>query len=466
MKKDVKEIVQDTIRKYQMIEPGDLVIIGVSGGPDSLALLHLLTALQTDLDFRLHVAHVDHSFRGKEAEEEARWVEKTASQWGVPCTLTKINVPEVAREKGVSSQEAGHFVRRRFFQELLQKLGAQKIALGHQADDQAETLLMHFLVGTGLEGLQGIIPVNRPLIRPLIFLRRKEIELYCQENALEPRRDPSNQKSVYLRNKVRNQVIPWLEEKINPNLVDTLNRTACIIQQDEDYLQKETAELAQRFIQVGLTGSSLSMKKWTVLHPSMQRRLIRDVYRRVGENQGLTFLHVEEVRKFMEEGQVGKVLQLPGRVRVEKAYAELLFYHESSVGQEQEEHTGIKEQLLKIPGETFIPETGQKIIAELVEQASSENKAEKIYIPWEGQPPSLVVRSRRPGDRISLAGLGGTKKLKAYFSERKIPRRQRDRILLISVENSIIWIPALAVSRKPTENKEQGGFLALTISNF
>ena len=463
MKKQVKEIVQETIRRYQMIEPGDLVIIGLSGGPDSLALLHLLTALQTDLDFRLHAAHVDHSFRGKEAEEEARWVEKTALQWGVPCTLTKVNVPEVAREKGISSQEAGHLVRKRFFQELLQKLGAQKIALGHQADDQAETLLMHFLVGTGLEGLQGIIPVNLPLIRPLIFLRRAEIERYCWENALEPRRDPSNQKNVYLRNKIRNQVIPCLEERINPNLVDTLNRTASIIQQDEDYLQKAAEQLAQRFVQTNTTGSSLLLREWTVLHPSMQRRLIRTVFRSVGENQGLAFSHVEEVRKFMEEGQTGKVLQLPGGVRVEKDYTALLFYHESSVEQEQEENTGIKERLLKIPGETYIPETGQKIMAELVERAEAANKAEKIYFPWKGEIPSLVVRSRRPGDRISLAGLGGTKKLKAYFNEKKIPRRQRDRILLISVENSIIWIPALAVGGKFTESKEPDGFLALTI---
>ncbi|MDD4146577.1 MAG: tRNA lysidine(34) synthetase TilS, partial [Clostridia bacterium] len=186
--KELQKVVRETIQRYQMIVPGDIVIAGVSGGPDSLTMLHLLKELQDDFAFRLHVAHVDHSFRGKEAEDEALWVKETAEKWGLPCTLTKINVPQIAREKGVSAQEAGHFIRKKFFFELLKKLGAQKIALGHQADDQAETVLMHFLVGAGLEGLQGIVPKNGPLIRPLLYLRREEIEAYCQENSLEPRR--------------------------------------------------------------------------------------------------------------------------------------------------------------------------------------------------------------------------------------------------------------------------------------
>ncbi len=225
---EMREKVKATLIEYRMIEPGELVIVGVSGGPDSLALLHLLSTLQEELAFRLHVAHVDHCLRGKEAEEEAAWVQETARRWGLPCTVKKIDVPALAREKGFSFEEAGHLARKNFFLQLRTGLGAQKIALGHQADDQAETLLMHFLVGTGLEGLQGLLPVNPPLIRPLLFLRKAEIESYCQKNGLVPRRDPSNQDNSYLRNRVRNLVLPWLEEKINPNLIATLNRT-CLL---------------------------------------------------------------------------------------------------------------------------------------------------------------------------------------------------------------------------------------------
>lgn len=454
--------IKDYIRRYRMIDPGDLVIAAVSGGPDSLALLHILRALQSELAFRLHVAHVDHCLRGRQAEEEADWVQKTAQEWGIPCTVTKIDVSAIAREKRLSIEEAGHFARKKYFLDLMQRIGAQKIALGHQADDQAETLLMHFLVGTGLEGLQGLAPVNMPLIRPLLPLRREEIELYCRENGLRPRRDPSNQDNAFLRNRIRNQVIPWLEEKINPNLVATLNRTAQIIQGDEAYLQRELAGLVPAFVKKTSHGSCLRLEGWEALHPSMQRRLIRYAYgeQNVAEKQivvsgyyaekkqGLSFGHVEEVRNFAGNGQTGKVLHLPGKVRVEKGYGELSFYHEKQGLATDGEEGEIKEQLLKIPGETFLPETGQRIITTLVEKgeqlATREGiKHDTLILSCNGNLPRLSVRSRKPGDRISVPGMTGTKKIKTIFNEKRIPLRRRNRILLICVEDNIIWIPQL-----------------------
>lgn len=473
MEKVIKKI-KENIKKYRMIEPGDLVIAAVSGGPDSLVLLHILRVLQTELAFRLHVAHVDHCLRGRQAEEEAYWVGKTAQEWGLPCTVTKIDVPAIARENGLSFEEAGHFARKKYFFDLLQTIGAQKIALGHQADDQAETLLMHFFVGTGLDGLQGIAPVNLPLIRPLLPLRREEIELYCQGNGLKPRRDPSNQDNAFLRNRIRNQVIPWLEEKINPNLVATLNRTAQIIQADEDYLQKELARLLPVYLKKMPYGSCLQLKGWETLHPSMQRRLIRYAYEEqnvaekqidtrehnVEKKQGLPFGHVEEVRHFAETRQTGKVLHLPGKVRVVKGYGEISFYHETQPPEEAGEEGEINEQLLKIPGETFLSETGQRIITKLVEkveQFADEKgvKQDTIILSCTRGLPKLSVRSRRPGDRIAVPGMTGTKKLKTIFNEKKVPLGRRNRILLICVENNIVWIPQLKlVSPKIVSDKE------------
>lgn len=464
MMRELSQVVRETIQKYQMILPGEIVIAGVSGGPDSLTMLHLLKELQDELDFSLHVAHVDHSFRGKEAEEEASWVKETAAKWGLPCTVTKVNVPEIAREQGVSAQEAGHLVRKKFFLGLLEKLGAQKIALGHQADDQAETVLMHFLVGAGLEGLQGIVPLNGPMIRPLIFLRRAEIETYCRENSLEPRRDPSNKKDIYLRNKIRQQIIPWLEEKINPNLVETLNRTAAIIQDEEDFLRRETAKAARRLMQKSEKKISLSLPGWGSLHPGMQRRLIRLAYQQLGKNQGLAFFHVEEVRNFMQEGQVGKYLQLPGRIVVEKGYEEILFYEEESISLNNG-GGGIAEQLLKIPGETLIPETGQRIRAEIVEADVGQSQKGKVYLPWAEPLPQFYVRSRRAGDRFSPLGLQGTKKVKDYFIEKKIPRKKRESILLVTTDEEIVWIPELALTERSSKKSKSGKYLVLTIVN-
>ncbi len=466
MEKIIKKI-KENIKEYRMIEPGDLVIVAVSGGPDSLALLHILRVLQPDLAFRLYVAHVDHCLRGRQAEEEACWVRETAREWGLPCTVTKIDVPAIARDKGLSFEEAGHFVRKKCFLDLLQTIGAQKIALGHQADDQAETLLMHFFVGTGLDGLQGIAPVNLPLIRPLLPLRREEIELYCQENGLKPRRDPSNEDNAFLRNRIRNQVIPWLEEKINPNLVGTLNRTAQIIQGDEDYLQKELVSLLPVYLKKMPCGSCIGLGGWETLHPSMQRRLIRYAYEEqqnaAEKKQGLPFGHVEEVRHFAETGQTGKVLHLPGRVRVAKGYGEISFYHEIQSPEAAGEEGEINEQFLKIPGETYLPETGQRIITKLVEkveQLADEKgvKQETIIISCAGGLPKLSVRSRRPGDRIAVPGMTGTKKLKTILNEKRIPLGRRNRILLICVENNIVWIPQIKlVSPKLVFNVEDYG---------
>jgi tRNA(Ile)-lysidine synthase len=454
---------KETIIKYAMIKQGDLVIAGVSGGPDSLVLLHLLRALGHELAFRVHVAHVDHCLRGRQAEEEACWVREKAGEWGFPCTVTKIDVPAIAREKGLSFEEAGHFVRRRFFLDLRQKIGAQKIALGHQADDQAETILMHFLVGTGLEGLRGIMPVDLPFIRPLLFLKRAEVELYCEENGLLPRRDPSNEDEAYLRNRIRRQVIPWLAEKVNPNLVATLNRTAQIIQQDEDYLQQEMTKLVPRFFSFQAEGGScLHLEGWDALHPSMQRRLIRYAYQSLCPGgawaekeetrlrQGLDFCHVEAVRELAQSKETGKELHLPGAVRAEKGYGLVLFSQQDGRGEARKEGVEIGARLLPIPGELFIPETGQRIITELVNEIKP--RGQTVFWPYEEKKekglPEIIVRSRRPGDKIALAGMAGTKRLKTLFNEKKVPTRLRDRILLICVENNIVWIPQLKIRSK------------------
>lgn len=461
---NILKVVKKTIKEYQLIAPGDLVIAGVSGGPDSLALLHILKGLQDEFCFKLHVGHVDHSFRGQEAEAEARWVKETVEKWGIPCTVHKENVPKIAREKGLSAEEAGHIVRKKFFLGLMASLGAQKVALGHHADDQAETVLMHFLVGAGMEGLQGMKPLNTPFIRPLILLRRQDIEFYCREQVLKPRFDPSNQSEIYLRNRIRQQVIPWLAQKINPNLVETLNRTAHIIQKDEEILQRATEKLAAQHMQMKKDVLSVSLKDWDNLYEGLQRRLIRYAYTKVGEKQGLVFLHVERVQNLIKEGQVGKVLQLPGKIIAEKGYSELFFYEAQNVSPLVMQ---IAARTLKIPGVTKIPETGQSIMAEFVDDAETIEPGDKskICLPWAESSPQYLVRSRKPGDRISPLGLQGTKKLKDFFIEKKIPRRDRDRLLLVVAGEEIVWIPGLTLTEKSRKSSKHDHYLVLKLLN-
>lgn len=450
--------VKETIEQYNLIQSGDLVVVGVSGGPDSLALLHVLKTLRPELSCELHVAHLDHSFRGKQAEEEARWVKELATHWGLPVTIAKKDVPALAREKGLSPQEAGHLARYEFLSGLLKQLGAQKIALGHQADDQAETVLMHLFTGSGLEGLRGIVPVHGPVIRPLLYVTREEIEEYCRAHALEPRRDPSNEKDIYLRNKIRNRLMPWLLENINPNLITTLNKTAQILWAEEEYLEYVTKKKAKEYLAHEGDYEKLSLRRWEEIPLALQRRLIRHAYSFRGAAQGLYFQHVEDIRELAQRGQVGKLLHLPGKIIVEKTYDFLLFYKEGAKKQQKT----LGSYPLKIPGRTHIPETNQYIVAAIEREKPQNPGNTVVYLPWPGQPLTYVARARRQGDRFSPKGLLGSKKLKDYFIEKKIPRGERDQILLVASEKEVLWIPGRAVSNK-LNSGESERYLVLQI---
>lgn len=455
--RDVEKKFLETVKRYNLIEPGELVIAGVSGGPDSLVLLHLLTRLAGKLGCKVHAAHLNHSFRGKEAEEEASWVENTAQAWGIPCTVGKADVPALARARGLSPQDAGHLARKEFFLDLLDRIKAHKIALGHQSDDQAETLLMRFLTGAGPEGLRGILPRQGFFIRPLLFISRGEIETYCRKHGLDPRRDPSNEKDIYLRNKIRNQLLPWLVKNINPNLPDTLNRTAQVFWAEEDYLQEMAAQAAAKFLSWENEEVSLSLAGWNSLHPALQRRIIRLAYQHLVKKQGPSFRHVEEVRALGQEKQVGKMVRLPGKVTVEKTYDRLLFYtYRIPV-----DRGGIEKRMLNIPGATFIPETRQIIEASISDVPPPATGVNMVFMPWE---PSLLLcaRSRLEGDRFSPGKKG--KKLKEYLIEKKIPRQLRDRILLVAHNQEVLWIPGLAVGGKLNRENPGGKYLVLKIN--
>ncbi|MCR4440688.1 MAG: tRNA lysidine(34) synthetase TilS [Peptococcaceae bacterium] len=447
------------IKEYGMIEPGELVIVGVSGGPDSLALLHVLKRFREEMPFEIHVAHLDHCFRGIQAQEEAAWVKNIALRWGLSCTVERIDVPALAKERGLSSQDAGHLARNEFFLRLQKEIGAQKIALGHHADDQAETLLMRFLTGAGPEGLCGILPVRDSFIRPLLFARRGEIEAYCLEHRLDPRRDPSNEKDIYLRNRVRNKLLPWLTANINPNLVDTLNRTAQIFWGEEELLQKICGESIRSLVFPEAKGIRLFLANFSGLPLAVQRRVVRSAYEMAGKKRGLDFYHVEEVRKLVLDKQVGKILQLPGGVKARKEYESVfLFLEEKTI-----ESGPLEERELAVPGCTCIPETGQTVEISFADRKPAAVDENEAYLPRERFKPPLFARCRRAGDIVFLKGLGKYKKLKELFIDKKIPRRLRNRILLIADQNEVLWIPGIAYGRGVNENSDSGSYVLIKI---
>lgn len=238
--------VLQTIEKYGLIKEGEKIVVGVSGGPDSMCLLNILNNLKGKLKIQLVVAHINHMIR-EEAEEETRYVQNYCNKIGIDCFIKRINVLEKSNKEKIGTEEAGRKARYDFFEEVFLKVGATKIATAHNANDNAETVLMNIFRGVGTSGLKGIEPIREgKYIRPLIECERQEIENYCQDNKLEPKIDKSNFENIYTRNKIRNILIPQIKSEFNPNIVEALNKLSSLARQENEFIQKYTHEILER----------------------------------------------------------------------------------------------------------------------------------------------------------------------------------------------------------------------------
>lgn len=305
----LEEKVLNTIKKYKLIENKDKVVIGVSGGPDSMTLLHVLYCMKEILDIQICVAHINHMLR-EEADEETQYVQKFCKSLGVDCYIKRIDIEKVAIDEKISTELAGRRVRYDFFEEVAQKVGATKIATAHNANDNAETVLMNLMRGTGTSGLKGIEPMrDNKFIRPIIECTRKEIEKYCVENKLEPKYDKSNMENIYTRNKIRNGLLPYIEKEFNPNIVDGLNRLSTIVAKEEEYFHKVVENVfkelvipADNLLEITKTEQNsenicvLNLKKFNELEYVIKSRLILYTISKIlGSSQGIEKIHIEDI---------------------------------------------------------------------------------------------------------------------------------------------------------------------------
>ena len=299
---ELQDKVLKTIQKYNLIQNGDSIVIGVSGGPDSMTLLNVLINLKQKLGIsKIVVATVNHMIR-EEAEEETKFVENFCESHGIDFYLKKVDVQEEARSKKISTELAGRNARYDFFEEVLKKTGSNKIATAHNSNDNAETVLMNLLRGSGVSGLKGIEKIrDGKFIRPIIECKRSEIEQYCLENKLNPRYDKTNNENTYTRNKIRNMLIPYIEENFNPNIVDSLNRLSTIATKEDEYIHKIvensfkdiviTADISKKEI-------ILDLKKFNELDEVIKSRLILYTISEIlGTSQGIEKIHIEDIIK-------------------------------------------------------------------------------------------------------------------------------------------------------------------------
>jgi len=314
--------VKSTVRKYNLIDKGDKIIVGVSGGPDSLALLYLLNSLRKELKISLHIAHLDHRLR-KDSYKDREFVQGLAQQLKLPITTAQINIKELAK-KG-SLEEIARNARLGFLFKVAGDIKANKIALGHNLDDQAETVLMRILRGSGLYGLSGILPKRNisgyQIIRPLIELRRKEIEAFLKKRKIKTRLDTSNLEDIYFRNKIRNKLLPLLEKEYNQNIKEVLSNMAESIGYDYDYLSRVTKQYMKKL------KSRLNLNRLLKLHPAIRRLILRlNIAQVKGDTRRITFQHIKEIEDLISSRPVNSVVDLPKGISVVKRGKTLSFY--------------------------------------------------------------------------------------------------------------------------------------------
>lgn len=442
--------VSDYILRHRMVERGDKVLAAVSGGPDSIALLHILYLLKDDLGISLHVAHLNHMFRGEESEKDAFFVAETAELYGLPATVESVDVPSYRSRRRLSKQAAAREVRFRFFLECAGQVGASRVALAHQADDQAETILINFLRGAGTGGLKGILPVRDGLyIRPLLNVRRSEIEIFCSEMDLAFRQDSSNLKTVYTRNRIRLNLVPLLEKEYNPELVPALLRLGEICREEDSFLE----HLAARAFQGALLGSdsrrvSLSLDQLKDSPPAVRRRVLRRAWQAVSGGAGhLDFQHIEGALDLIDSGTTGSQAVMPGNIVAERTYSAL----ELKAAGGRQGLPGYIYQL-RVPGATYIPEIDITVSAGLYPaegDLSPRNlPRSEALLDFGKLPPDIFVRRRLDGDIFQPYGQVSPLKLKDFFIKQKIPREERDRVPLVCTPKEIIWVGGIRTGEK------------------
>ncbi|HPU75050.1 MAG TPA: tRNA lysidine(34) synthetase TilS [Bacillota bacterium] len=432
-------IAMDTVRKYSMIDRGDGVVVGVSGGPDSVALLHFLSSIAREYNLQLHVAHVNHMIRGASADEDERFVSELARSLGIPVTVDRVDVPRLARQLGVTVEDAGRDARYGLYRRICVERGFSRAAVAHHADDQAETVLMRILRGTGLRGLAGIPPIRElgghaTVIRPFIEVTRAQIEQYCSERALATRTDPTNVDTQYLRNKVRCELLPLLEREYNSNIRAGLARLARLASLDEQYVEEQAVRLFDS-ARAAAAGSADARdlgrqvaRVWLDLdlmrqaaEPVASRAFALAFAEVAGDKRDLYWPNIDAMTALVRTGNVGNSIDLPGGLRARLTYDTIVIEHAAEHARAGADEPGviaepITEQIVvavRIPGAMPLTWAKATVYAALGDNAAADAAAGRRQ-PWEfpSTQELACMASRALADsgsrglRVEASGIG------------------------------------------------------------
>jgi len=457
-----------TIESMGILHPGDPVVIGVSGGADSLVLLHLFSQSRDVLGIIPHAVHVHHGIRGDEADQDAAFVAQISADWGIPSHIEPVDAPRIAQENKLSLEDAARRARYMAFTQIAEKIGAKVIVVAHNADDQAETVLMHFLRGSGLAGLRGMLPVaplseshllpnfagaqqcaTPDIIRPLLNIPRTEINAYCAAHDLHPHLDATNLDTGYTRNRLRREIIPLLET-VNPNLKETLGRSASIFQADNDLIE---ANIDDAWIRIKLDASPshihFRLSAWRNLPLALQRGALRRAIADLSiEQHEIGFQHIEDALQLALHGSTGMQVVLPDGIIISLSYDVLIVSRGRNIDLPADWPLLAEGTHMDLPAGGIYPLSGSawQLVLELCE-GRGETPADQWSAMFIGSPP-FQLRTRQRGDRFYPQGAGGSQKLSDFMINAKIPVHVRDKLPLLTANGEIVWLCGFRVDER------------------
>lgn len=449
--KDMKDKVLNYIRKWNMLEPQDQVIVGISGGADSVCLLFVLLEIQKEIGYTLLAVHIHHGLRGPEADADEQYVKALCGDYGVQCLTYHYDVECIAKQRKQSTEEAGRILRREVFARVKEEYQGTKIAMAHHKNDNAETLFLNLARGTGLKGLGGMLPVRNDIIRPLLCVEREEIEKYLAKINISFCTDSTNESNEYTRNKIRNCVLPYFKKEINPQVIEHVNETMEQMREIQLYIKEQVKHIYPTYVISRPEEKIILTQSFQRIPQALQNPLIQICLEEITKQEkNISKNHIEQVKELVGK-QVGKQIHLPYHVVASRTYEGILLKQEKCPKETFKSRAislcipGVIDEKQLIHGKSI----SKQISCRVFDHTKLDRIPQKIYTKWFDYDiikNDLVIRTRQTGDYLIIDQDGSKQKLKSYFVNNKIPSEQRDQILLIAENSHVLWIVGYRMS--------------------
>lgn len=459
--------VLEYIKENKMLTYNDKVIVGVSGGADSVCLFFVLLELKKLFHLDLYVIHVNHGLRGLQAKEDACYVEELSKKYQVNFTLIQADIKELAKKYGISEEESGRNVRYEAFEQVCQQYQGNKIAIAHNMNDRAETALFNLFRGSGIKGLTGISPVRDNIIRPLLCVSRQQIEHYLAEKNISFCQDATNFQTEYTRNKLRLKVLPYVIENINSKAIEHIVQTSVMLDEVESYLEKNIMDCYLNIVKVENGQYSFLTEEFLQQDIVIQKGIIRMIIKELaGRLKDITSEHVDMVLS-LANNSVGKSVNLPYHMIGTRGYEDISLYIEkkdsSNINEELADSNSVE---IQVPGNYFLKEMDQYVEFSVIKYKKNliipRNGCTK-WFDYDKIENTVILRTRKIGDFIQIDHKGSKKKLKSYFIDKKIPREDRDHIPLVADGNHIMWIIGDRISEAYKIDKDTKNILMVKL---